>query len=597
ELIGQTSLAMGIIPSREERDVFVKALKACNSLTQQELRIGTKHGTVLNTLMSAELIELEGKPHILTAGMDLSERIRREKQLQAVMDHVPAAVWIAHDPECTLMEGSRAALQLLRLTPGANPSKSALYNPPANYRVFQNGRELHPHELPMQQAALRNQPLHDVMLDIVFDDDVRHIIGNAVPLLDRAGQVTGAVGAFLDITDRVQMERRLEEARSLAEEANRAKTAFLANMSHELRTPLNGIMGMAQLVQISTLEQELQNQANMIIEASRHLQSIIDDLMDISQIESNQIKIRPSKTDLRDILHRLMAMHQPEADRKGLTLGCRIEDDVPASLHVDGKRLSQILNNLMNNALKFTEQGQVDVHVRCAPQGETVLLHVAVQDSGIGIHPSQHEAIFKTFYQVEQNLTRSSQGTGLGLSISQRLAELMGGRIRLESTLGQGSLFVLELPCRVSPPERAVLPAVVDPALFQALNLRVLVVEDNSVSRLFMTTMLKKSGCTVDEASDGLEAVELVRGTPYDAVFMDIQMPRLNGLDATRMLRADEDPRVRECCIIALTAYAMPEDKQQFLDAGMDGFLSKPVTFQELHAALHGAVNKRKASP
>ncbi|AGW14443.1 CheR family methyltransferase [Megalodesulfovibrio gigas] len=595
DLIGRTSLAMGILPSVEERETFVRALKACGSLTQQELRIGTRQGTILSTIISAELIELEGKPHILTAGMDLSERIHREKQLQAVMDHVPAAVWIAHDPQCATMEGSRAALELLRVAPGANPSKSALYNPPVHFQVFKDGRELLPHELPMQQAALLGLSLHEEELDIVFEDgEVRHIMGNAVPLLDRDGRVTGAVGAFLDITERAQMERRLEEARALAEEANRAKTAFLANMSHELRTPLNGIMGMAQLVQISTLEQELQEQANMIIEASRHLQSIIDDLMDISQIESNQIKIRPSKTSVREILHRLMAMHQPEAERKGLALRCRIDDDVPTAIQVDGKRISQILNNLMNNALKFTETGQIEVHVHTADGGETPRLRVAVQDTGIGIHASQHEAIFKTFYQVEQNLTRSSQGTGLGLSISQRLAELMGGGIRLESVPGRGSLFTLDLPCQVSPTEHAPLPPVMDPNQLGTQGLHVLVVEDNSVSRLFMTTMLKKSGCTVDEATDGLEAVEQVRSTPYDAVFMDIQMPRLNGLDATRMLRADEDPRVRACCIIALTAYAMPEDKQQFLDAGMDSFLSKPVTFQELHAALHAALEHRE---
>ncbi|GAB7080156.1 CheR family methyltransferase [Megalodesulfovibrio paquesii] len=589
ELMGKCSTQVGIIPSPEERTAFVHALRTNGALHQKELRIGTKRGAVLNTLISAELIVLGGEPHILTAGMDLSERIRRENQLAAVMEQVPAAVWIAHDPQCSRLEGSRAAYELMRQLPTSG-------GPPP--RIFQNGQELPLAMQPLQRAAREGRPLLDFEQDLLFDDgEVRHLIGNAVPLRDNTGEITGSVAAFLDISERVHMEQHLKEARLQAEEANRAKTAFLANMSHELRTPLNGIMGMAQLVQISTLEKELQDQADMIIEASRHLQSLIDDLMDISQIESNQIKIRSFRTEVQEVLQRLTAMHQPEADRKGIALQCLVDDNVPESIEVDGKRLAQILNNLMNNALKFTERGSVSVHVSIiSPAAETPpspgafagtsRIRFAVRDTGIGIIPGQHEAIFKTFYQVEPHLTRSSQGTGLGLSISQRLARLMGGDITLQSSLGLGSLFTLELPCQASPALPQEERRTADPAPLGDTPLHVLVVEDNSVSRLFMTTMLKKSGCTVDEAMDGVEAVEKVRSAAYDVVFMDIQMPRMNGLDATRALRADADSRVRNCRVIALTAYAMPEDKQQFLDVGMDGFLAKPVTFDELHAIL-----------
>ncbi len=384
------------------------------------------------------------------------------------------------------------------------------------------------------------------------------------------------------------LEREVAARTAEAQTANAAKSEFLAQMSHEIRTPLNGVLGLTQLLAREPLDERQQGMVSRIEQAGETLLFILNDILDLSKIEAGQLVIAPQPCDLTALLDKVGEFFAPLAAKKGVRLHLAGQAELAgAPVEVDGLRLEQILINLISNALKFTPQGQVEVRM-CL---EVLLQQAAwvrceVRDSGIGIAATDLAHLFEPFYQAGHPHQRRYGGTGLGLSICKRLVELMGGRIGAESAPGQGSTFWFELPvrrCASQPPATAAAPP---PPVSGLAGRQVLVVDDSEINREVVKQALELEGVVVTLAEEGRQALTLLRQQPdaYDAVLMDVQMPELDGLTATRLIR--NELGLTELPIIALTAGVLPHQRQEALAAGMNDVLPKPIRFPEMTALL-----------
>ncbi len=392
-------------------------------------------------------------------------------------------------------------------------------------------------------------------------------------------------------------ERDLERARSQAETANRAKSGFLANMSHEIRTPLSGIIGLTQMTLGMSPRPEVRENLEMILDSSRSLLGIVNDILDFSKIEAGKMEFSPVDFDLRETLDRTMKPFHFSARQKGLKLSLRIDPQLPETLHGDPDRIMQVVRNLVGNALKFTDKGEVAVSFRLDRPGDPMRVACAVRDTGIGIPPERMPDLFQVFSQIEQSRSKLYGGTGLGLAISRRLAEMMGGTIGVESSPGKGSVFAFTVSLRPAQEARR------EPVDREAAapvggfaGLKVLLAEDNQVNRLFLRHFLVEAGCEVRIAGSGGEALAHLGESPADVVLMDIQMPEMDGTEATRRIRAGEaGEAVRKVPIVALTAYSMKGDRERFLSVGLDDYVSKPVDVEELFAAMRRVLSRAAA--
>lgn len=421
---------------------------------------------------------------------------------------------------------------------------------------------------------------------------------NATPYYESDGSFGGYLGSILDITERKEQEediRRYQEllisAKEAAEAANKAKSEFLANISHEIRTPINGIVGMVDMTLLTDLNDDQRDNLVTAKACANALINIVNDVLDFSKMEAGKMTLENITFNLKEIIEEIIRVHSPKAAEKNLELNYTLSSQIPQYIVGDPNRLRQVLNNLISNAIKFTIRGEVSLTIKSMRvTKEEVELVFSVSDTGIGIADEDRERLFHSFSQIENSYTRQYGGTGLGLVISKQLLEMMGGRIEVDSEYGKGSTFRFYVTFPIGNAlvtNKKVLPSITK----VGKSLRLLLVEDDKVNQKVVRKMLVERGYSVQEANNGIEAIELFTKDTYDAILMDIQMPKMNGIEAATKIRSLEQEG-KHTPIIALTAYSLPGDREKFLRLGMDEYVSKPIQMDVLFDAIERVTQK-----
>ena len=538
--------------------------------------------------------------------------------LQAAMDQSPVGIAIADAPDGKLRYVNAAGLFIRDGDRQEILNGIGIKQYVTQWQLLDlAGRPLLPEEVPLARAILFGETCQrDFIIRRANNDDCI-VTGNAAPIRDAAGKVTAGIVVFSDITERQRTEEVLRQAKAAAEAANIAKGEFLANMSHEIRTPMNGIIGMIGLLLESNLDAEQRKYATIVRASGESLLEIINDVLDFSKFEGGRVELERKDFALRALLDDFTTFMIEYARGKGLSFTCTVAPDVPNYLNGDPSRLRQVLVNLAGNAIKFTPRGEVAVQVSLLTASDDhTEIRFAVRDTGIGIAADKLDGIFLKFTQEDASTTRKYGGSGLGLAIAKQLTEMMDGKIGVTSEKGVGSEFWFTACFTQStPPVDASLPpadsaptGVVPGDLmsgdqtfggrtlgttrqthrqFNGAAVRILLAEDSKINQMVAIGILNSLGLSADAVANGAEAVTALESIPYDLVLMDVQMPEMDGLEATRQIRSPHSAvRNHQVPIVAMTAHALRGDRERCLEAGMNDYLTKPVSPQALAAVL-----------
>ncbi len=418
------------------------------------------------------------------------------------------------------------------------------------------------------------------------------------PIRDNTGHITHALVVGKDVTEQKLNEERLLEAKEAAEAASRTKTAFLANMSHELRTPMNGLMGMLQLLEGSSLDEEQQDYVTTALQSGNRLVNLLSDILDVSRVEAGQINLKHRSFDFPELMRTVEQLFQPACEQKKIELHFHTDSAIPRNLIGDPSRLQQVLNNLVGNAVKYTQRGHVEVQAcPLTPQQNGILrIFFSVSDTGMGIEDDKLSYLFQPFTQADEGYTRKFEGAGLGLTIVHRLVDMMGGSISVSSEVDTGTVFYFSLPFESTEREETGEKVTPEGEDIHEVSPKVLLAEDDRINQMSTVKVLEKNNCKVRAVETGKDALKELGKNEFDLVLMDIQMPVMDGVQATQAIRRGEaGEQNKNIPIIAITAYAMEGDKETFLESGMNDYLAKPVgmnsLMEMLRKVLQGARN------
>jgi len=606
ELLGRTTEFMYVDRSAYEQypTILAEALDK-QGVFHTELQMRRKDGSTFPVeVTETGILDSMGKrTDVVSVIRDITERkqtqeklIETQSMLQAAFDNSQAGIAIAEAPSGKLIYVNRAGL-LIRDKPREQiVDDVAIEQYVLSWNIlYFDGEPYKPKDVPLARAVLFGETVSEEFIVRRDNLEDRIVLANAAPILDEKGKIKFGIVVFLDITERKQaeetirdyaanLEQRVEQRTAELIHANRAKDEFLANMSHELRTPLTGILGLSETLLEGvhgSLNERQEQTLKIVYSSGEHLLGLINDILDVSKIEAGKFELHPELVSVNDICHSSLNFIKQLAKKKHITVDYSSAPDA-SSIVADSKRLKQILVNLLNNAVKFTpEKGKVTLEVQV--DAEQNQMRFSVTDTGIGIASDDLRKLFKPFVQLDSSLSRQYEGSGLGLVLTQKLVDLHNGRVDVESTVGKGSNFTVSLPWKQNADHVNGGELTLEKKRQEnksAPQLRILLAEDNETNVMVVRDYLENHGYQVFVAHHGLEALALANEIFPALILMDVQMPEMDGLEATRRLRST--PAFATVPIIALTAFAMPGDRERCLEAGANEYLSKPVKLKLL---------------